>query len=236
MRVFFCSLLLYLILGKGALAQKYQGPLTGTPTRGIFIEQDPPPKDSLFRMKTLRDIFYYKELGVLVDLPDLLPGFITDVTGKNANDRLVARPELVFVLELIGSKFESTRSKKLILTSIVRPETQQASLRRSRLRQRKNGHNVTIPALSKSSLHPTGSAADISTRNLSASDKVVLRQILKSQASLGHITFVEEGNPRHFHISTKIREVPEPPKGSYSVNLGGWGANKFTIPKESDTR
>jgi hypothetical protein len=220
MRAFLSPLLLCLFVGKGAQAQGYTGPITGSPTRGLFISQDPIPKDSLVRIKTLRDIFYYKELGVLVDLPDVITGFVFNVTGRNAADRLVARPELVRVLVLIGEKFEATRRKKLILTSILRPESQQAGLRRDRLRQRKNGRKVTIPATPKASLHPTGTAADISMRNLSGKDRVALRQILKSQTKLGQITFIEEGNPRHFHISAKIRKIEETSYGSYVIGLG----------------
>jgi hypothetical protein len=95
MRVFLCPLLLCLLLGKGAQAQGYTGPRLGSPTRGIFLDQDPPSKDSLYRMRNLADISYYKELEVLVDLPEKIPGFIFNVTGRNADDLLVERPEWI---------------------------------------------------------------------------------------------------------------------------------------------
>jgi hypothetical protein len=211
MQKFVFPLLLCLFIGKGVEGQAFFGPKYSSPTRGLQPKDFQVGDDPLPRIKNVGEISFYKEMGVLVDLP-VIPGIIPNVTGKDHQERLVGTPELVFTLKIIGSEFKKKRRKDLILTSALRTEDFQKALRRSRLKAKKNGAHVSVPAPSKgssASKHLEGSAADLSVRNLTSSDLKALRNILRTGRSRGLLAYKEELKPHHFHIVTLARSVPE---------------------------
>jgi hypothetical protein len=230
MQKFVFPLLLCLFIGTGVEGQAFFGPRYGSPTRGLqpkdFLESDTLP-----RIKHVGEISFYKEMGVLVDLP-VISGIVPNVTGKHHKERLVGTPELVFTLKVIGSEFKKKRRKNLLLTSALRTEDFQKALRRSRIKAKRNDTKVSLPAPAKgssASKHLEGIAADISARNLTSTDLKVLRNILRTGRSKGLLVFAEELKPHHFHIVSKVRFAPpETPFAVYFDPLDAKLRNSIT--------